>query len=234
MRIQSRTSPCTRTHNCPPASPVVHQAAGRGKSVLPDRVLAALAAAVLVCNPCSVVAKEASPYELADSLPYGLEPGTGSLRACPSNINPNCVSTASTNDTYGSAWRATDTDPMKAAEVLEVTVGQVFGPTSSRLLSVKSLEGVGQYRMFGVDNPFGGEDTLEFLIKPQGVTDRGWSGDSEGALVTYRSMAGSVRYLWPIQQPLTDFDAQRKRMAVLRKALGWSVIGCELKECYLP
>ncbi|GFH14748.1 uncharacterized protein HaLaN_10859, partial [Haematococcus lacustris] len=77
-----------------------------------------------------------------------------SLRACPSNINPNCVSTASTNDTYGSAWRATDTDPLKAAEV--------FGPTSSRLLSVKSLEGVGQYRMFGVDNPFGGEDTLEW------------------------------------------------------------------------
>ncbi|GFH07195.1 uncharacterized protein HaLaN_01963 [Haematococcus lacustris] len=248
MRIQSLTSPSTRTHKCTPASQVVHRAAvvhqGRGKSVLPDRVLAALAAAVLVCNPCSVVAKEASPYELADSLPYGLEPGTGQVygvhrpSSCTGGSEVHWAAMRSTAPwgptTYGSAWRASDTDPLKAAEVLEVTVGQVFGPTSSRLLSVKSLEGVGQYRMFGVDNPFGGEDTLEFLIKPQGVTDRGWSGDSEGALVTYRSMAGSVRYLWPIQQPLTDFDAQRKRLAVLRKALGWSVIGCELKECYLP
>ena len=40
------------------------------------------------------------------------------IRSCPSNINPNCVSTASTNDTYGLAWRATETDPAAAAGVL--------------------------------------------------------------------------------------------------------------------
>ncbi|KAJ9514493.1 hypothetical protein QJQ45_016230, partial [Haematococcus lacustris] len=256
------------------------------------------------------------------------------MRACPSNINPNCVSTASTNDTYGSAWRASDTDPLKAAEVLEVTVGQVFGPTSSRLLSVKSLEGVGQYRMFGVDNPFGGEDTLEWVtaatagaaaaaaaaavavaarqeqstrvqlrvvhshvFNARQISARDWvwhdlnplpgpldktpwlstaglpphllpdfssshkASQTEGGQVTLKERwlrtaawqvgswplgvwckaclempedtsrtagthtMGSVRYLWPIQQPLTDFDAQRKRLAVLRKALGWSVIG---------
>lgn len=29
-----------------------------------------------------------------------------------------------------------------------------------------------------------------FLIKPEGVTNRKWEGDLEGALVTYRSIAG--------------------------------------------
>jgi hypothetical protein len=119
-----------------------------------------------------------------------------------------------------------------------------------------------------------------FLIKPEGVTDRNFSGDRPGALVTYRSIAGglrakncapvtqpvtqeriirdctasiddqllcimatmssclpwhtagSVRYVWPIQQPVGDFDAQRKRMTALRERLGWPQIGCELIECY--
>jgi hypothetical protein len=36
-------------------------------------------------------------------------------------------------------------------------------------------------------------DIAEFLIKPEGVNDRNWSGDSEGALVTYRGLAGGAR-----------------------------------------
>ncbi len=38
--------------------------------------------------------------------------------------------------------------------------------------------------------------------------------------------------MWPIQQPIGDFDAQRKRLTALRERTGWSVIGCELIECY--
>ena len=34
-------------------------------------------------------------------------------------------------------------------------------------------------------------DVAEFLIKPEGVTNRGWQGDKEGALVTYRSIPGA-------------------------------------------
>lgn len=44
--------------------------------------------------------------------------------------------------------------------------------------------------------------------------------------------AGDVRYLWPIQQPVTDLDTQKKRMRAIRQDLGWSLIGCELLECY--
>jgi hypothetical protein len=73
---------------------------------------------------------------------------------------------------------------------------------------------------------------FELLFKPDGVTDRNFGGDSPGVLVTYRSMAGSVRYVWPIQTPLSDGGAQRKRMQAIRERLGWQVIGCELIECY--
>ena len=41
-----------------------------------------------------------------------------------------------------------------------------------------------------------------------------------------------MRYLWPIQQPVTDLDTQKKRMRAIRSDLGWSLIGCELLECY--
>jgi hypothetical protein len=44
--------------------------------------------------------------------------------------------------------------------------------------------------------------------------------------------AGQVKYIWPIQTPLTDFDAQRKRAAAVREQLRWQLIGCELIECF--
>jgi hypothetical protein len=44
--------------------------------------------------------------------------------------------------------------------------------------------------------------------------------------------AGQVKYIWPIQTPVTDFDAQRKRVAAVRQQLSWQLIGCELIECY--
>lgn len=50
--------------------------------------------------------------------------------------------------------------------------------------------------------------------------------------LSWTCAAGSVKYIWPIQQPIGDFDAQRKRMEVIRAALGWRVIGCDLLECY--
>jgi hypothetical protein len=44
--------------------------------------------------------------------------------------------------------------------------------------------------------------------------------------------AGDVRYMWPLTQPISDLDTQKKRMQQLRKDIGWSLIGCELVECY--
>jgi hypothetical protein len=36
-----------------------------------------------------------------------------------------------------------------------------------------------------------------------------------------------------VQQPIGDFDAQRKRLGLIRNnLLGWRALGCELIECY--
>lgn len=36
-----------------------------------------------------------------------------------------------------------------------------------------------------------------------------------------------------VQQPLSDFDAQRKRLVLIKNNLrGWRALGCELLECY--
>lgn len=57
-------------------------------------------------------------------------------------------------------------------------------------------------------------------------------GPSAGPLVLYRSIAGDVVYVFPLTQPITDMDMQRKRMRSLRQDLGWSLVGCELVECF--
>ena len=43
---------------------------------------------------------------------------------------------------------------------------------------------------------------------------------------------GSVKYLWPIQQPVSDLDTQRKRLTAIREELGYRLVGCDLIECF--
>lgn len=45
-------------------------------------------------------------------------------------------------------------------------------------------------------------------------------------------MATQVKYIWPIQQAVTDFGSQRQRLKQVRQRLGWRLIGCDLIECY--
>mmetsp|Transcript_9559 Transcript_9559/g.24429 ORF Transcript_9559/g.24429 Transcript_9559/m.24429 type:complete len:293 (-) Transcript_9559:383-1261(-) len=200
-----------------------------------------LAASILLVNPgmaseslsAQNVAPSNSPYLLQDSIPFGVDEARGSLRPCPSNINPNCVSTASTNDTYGPAWRANETDAKKAAKELEDAIAEKFEPQEYQLLS-RASDASGEYRAFAFVSSLGEKpDITEFYIKNEGVTNRNWEGDSEGALVTYRSIAGQVKYLWPISQPISDFGVQRGRLYTIRRALGWGIVGCEadVAEC---
>lgn len=44
--------------------------------------------------------------------------------------------------------------------------------------------------------------------------------------------AANVKYIWPLQAPLADGGAQRKRLDAVRKQLGWRVIGCDYIECF--
>lgn len=190
-----------------------------------------IAAAALVALQCglplaSVAAAAApitpgdSPYAEAKRLAYG-PTEDGRVRSCPTNINPNCVSTGSTNDAYSPAWFAPQSTPSAAADDLERAV--LASVEGSELLQQVTLASGAEYRAFSAPSLFG-QDVLEFVIKPE---------QPSGQLVTYRSMAGSVKYIWPIQQPIGDFDAQRKRLGQIKSNLrGWRALGCELIECY--
>jgi hypothetical protein len=71
------------------------------------------------------------------------------VRPCPGNVNPNCVSTASIDSNYGPAWRAFETDAAEAAKALERAIlgGFDFEQDEAKLLESKSLP-VGEYRSF--------------------------------------------------------------------------------------
>eukprot|EP00884_Botryococcus_braunii_P008593 jgi/Botrbrau1/17735/Bobra.0166s0153.3 len=167
-----------------------------------------------------------TPYEEASSIEYGL--AGGSIRQCDGRVNPNCVSTRSLDQMYGPAIRSTLPSATASADALETAVLAVC--PESDLVSSESLE-EGEYRAFTVKSLFG-LDRLEFFIRNKSANDRYWEGDSEGPIVTYRSMAGSVKYVWPLQTPVSDMGTQKKRIEAIRRQLGWPLIGCELIECY--
>ena len=58
--------------------------------------------------------------------------------------------------------------------------------------------------------------------------------DLEPLLVTFRMQAGTLKYVWPVTQPLSDMGAQRTRAAALRQRLGWRINGgeCSVQECF--
>lgn len=167
-----------------------------------------------------------TPYQDSKTVTLGVTQD-GTIRSCPSNVNPNCVSTASINELYSPAWRTDTRDPKVAAEALERTVLALFA--DSELARSESYD-FGEYRAFLVPSLFG-RDIMEFLVKGE-FADRGWDGDVPAAFVTYRSLAGSVKYVWPIQQPISDFGVQKQRIVQVREQLGWKLVGCELLECY--
>ncbi|PSC69720.1 Thylakoid lumenal kDa [Micractinium conductrix] len=84
-----------------------------------------------------------------------------------------------------------------------------------------------EYRRWAVADPLFDHDDIEVLIGLQRPPY-----ESEPPLVTFRSMAAQVKYIWPIQQAVTDFGAQRKRLKLVRQQLGWRLLGCDLLECF--
>eukprot|EP01026_Neomeris_dumetosa_P057597 TRINITY_DN5307_c0_g1_i11.p3 TRINITY_DN5307_c0_g1~~TRINITY_DN5307_c0_g1_i11.p3 ORF type:complete len:252 (-),score=19.65 TRINITY_DN5307_c0_g1_i11:133-795(-) len=184
---------------------------------------------VFVTKGESQAGENLTPYQQAQTIEYGLKDGR--IRSCPSNVNPNCISTSSTNSSYSAAWRSQEADAKTSAQILEGAFLRLFPEESALIDSVSLLSG--EYRAFAVDSLFG-KDVVEFMIRNADPIkdDRNWEGDTEGPIVTYRSMAGSVKYVWPIQQPISDFGVQKKRLDQIRTDLGWKIVGCELLECY--
>ncbi|CAG9464729.1 unnamed protein product [Pedinophyceae sp. YPF-701] len=195
-------------------------------------LLSVLAASAPIAAPPTAGAAGESPYALAaKGNDYGLL--NGRIRACQGNLNPNCVSTSSLTGAYAPAWRAPEgMDTKEAIELIKDTVMRVGGAGSRVLADEVVAEGATRYVRISVPSKKFPEDVVEFLIKPEGVTDRNWEGDRPGALVLYRSIAGGVKYLYPLTQPIGDGNAQQKRMQTVRAELGWKLVGCELIECY--
>jgi len=163
----------------------------------------------------------------AEAGGYGIQGGR--LLRCPSGSNPNCTSTSSlTPENYAAAWIS----PLPTAQEGAIEIVDVVKRVIPEAVITESvaLDNGEYYLRYKTPGPFG-TDIFEFLLRAEGV-ERNWEGDDEGGLlVTYRSI-GNAKYLYPLQTPILDRNAQPKRMAAIRKELGWRLVGCELIECY--
>ena len=153
----------------------------------------------------------------------------GRVRACSSTFN--CVSTSSRSaDQYQGPWAvpAGMEDATAAANLLVSTLRTLY---TCEVVASETLPGGQAYRRVETQGKYALPDTLEFVVKPSAA-----NGDPtkvDGALiVTFRSCAGGVRFVYPFMTPLSDGGLQPERLNVLREKLGWKKVGCELAECF--
>ena len=95
-------------------------------------------------------------------------------------------------------------------------------PDARRVESFATDQG-NRYLRFATTGKLG-EDNVEILIKNEGLGDRGWEGDQGRErewLVTYRSLATTVKYVYPFMTPVSDLGEQKKRMERIRSEVGW-------------
>ena len=114
------------------------------------------------------------------------------IQMCPGSVNPNCVSTSSTNDMYAPAWRANAATPRAALQDLDAAIlgRRDAGGDAAKVLEAETPWG--SYVAYSVPGRFSKPDMIEFLVRGEGVEDRGWEGDRAGPVVFYRSMAGAT------------------------------------------
>jgi len=131
-----------------------------------------------------------------------------SLGSCGSE--ENCVSSSAIGSPvkYGAPWSyATVTDsPREAWSALEAAVRAEPG------VAVREVDGFYLHATAPSVFPPGGEDDIEFLLRP------------EEKLVLYRSRSQKVTYIYPFHQPLGDFGSNRKRLERIRDRLGWQTL----------
>lgn len=168
-----------------------------------------------------------TPYTRGMNLEYGPvknSDGMYAIRKCNGAAQPNCVSTSSTTRLYAPPFTATNTDTVaQAMEEFDIAIKSI-DPGVSLVDSEDNLPLGGMYRRYSVPSPLSEIDYVEVLI----------TASETEPTVFYKSQASKTTYIWPIQQPIGDFDAQKKRMARLRQSLGWKLLvgDCDLIECY--
>lgn len=153
------------------------------------------------------MADAATPYAQSQSERLQIGLLNGKIRPCPLDINPNCVSTSSSNQAYAFPWEIPASDSSSAVKKIESAIlGTQKNAQIVKVEDVSDGKRNGKYVVAEVDG-FLGRDTLEFLVRDD--------------VVTYRSMANKVQYVYPFTTPLGDFGAQQKHIQTLGDELGW-------------
>lgn len=183
-------------------------------------IVAMLLATNVCCMP--VHAESLTPYQRGLRLEYGLTRDYR-IRKCDAGAQPNCVSTSSgTTRLYAPPFQAENAANAQAAmDAFDSALKRMYGSSNVDMIESMDVEGHGLYRRYAVPSALVERDYVEVLIH-------------ENKDVFYRSQGSSTKYIWPIQQPVSDLDAQRKRMAMLKEQLGWKLLvgSCSVLECY--
>ncbi|KAK0590599.1 hypothetical protein LWI29_029251 [Acer saccharum] len=141
-----------------------------------------------------------TPFSQSKNLQTGLQ--DGKIRPCPS-INPGCVSTNPKSSSFAFPWSIPETSTQNAIQKLQEAILET---QKNVKFQVNEETPYGQYLKAEVDGGFG-RDVLEFLVK--------------GDVVTYRTMATKVTYIYPFTTAFGDSKGQEERMKKISDQLGW-------------
>ncbi|EOY22496.1 Thylakoid lumenal 17.9 kDa protein [Theobroma cacao] len=143
-----------------------------------------------------------TPFTEAKFLQLGLE--DGKIRPCPST-NPGCVSTNAKSSSFAFPWIIPENSTENAVQELQEAI---LKTQKNAKIEVVEDTPSGKYLLAEVDGAFG-RDVLEFLVK--------------GDVVTYRSMAEKVTYIYPFTTAIGDSKGQEERLKKIIDQLGWYV-----------
>ena len=170
--------------------------------------------------PMSAVDAKTFPACVTDSNPQttvvscrqlGLK-DDGRLLGC--QANENCFSTSATSATkYSSPWKYYAQDTEQAWSLLRAAV-------ENQGLKVLQADAVTHYMLAaekgtarqGQPQPAGSSLFYEFLLKP------------DEKLVLYRAVVDKTVFVYPLQQPVTDFGVLKDRLKGIISKTGWTTV----------
>ncbi|KAK3183148.1 hypothetical protein Dsin_030434 [Dipteronia sinensis] len=158
------------------------------------------ALAIPSINSQSPLLPPTTPFSQSKNLQTGLQ--DGKIRPCPS-INPGCVSTNPKSSSFAFPWSIPEISTQNAIQKLQEAILET---QKNVKFQVNEETPYGQYLKAEVDGGFG-RDVLEFLVK--------------GDVVTYRTMATKVTYVYPFTTAFGDSKGQEERMKKISDQLGW-------------
>ncbi|OMO84127.1 hypothetical protein CCACVL1_10987 [Corchorus capsularis] len=150
-----------------------------------------------------------TPFTQSKFLDLGLE--DGKIRPCPST-NPGCVSTNAKSSSFAFPWIIPENSTQNAVQELQEAILKT--QKNAKIVVVEDTP-TGKYLQAEVDGGFG-RDVVEFLVK--------------GDVVTYRSMAMKVTYIYPFTTAIGDSKGQKERLKKIIDQLGWFVPSLESME----